>query len=760
MNGMRPLQTVLVACLAAIAANGAFGQSPTSTPPKPTVRTIATATVTGNNNVIINSSDVTANPLSVAATLAAIGSPPITQLLQGDELAHISALESAEQDKRDVPKAFQLYLRAARKGNHQAQIQVGRLLLDVGSSTADARAYKEFEEAGRAGSAEAIAWQAWMHDAGRVPNRSLSTALTLYERAATEGVGWAAFNLGIAFQRPALGTVKDEAKALKWYWRAADAYFAPAFREISWIMRFGEPKHRDVRKGLQLLEQGAKLNDCGGLFLLGYAYHAGQGVTQDHVAAVNYYRRAAACGDSRAQNNLGNLVVDGNGTEREPAVAIANYRKAIYQGNVVAAVNLGLMFENGNGVTRDYIEAVKWYRHAADHGSPKGKTSLGRMYRFGSGVERDATRALELFREAAAAGDLDGVFQVAAMYDFGDGVAVNKSEAAKWYRRGVELGDFNAMNNLAVMIDGVQVSALPSEAPIQLWTRAATLGNAMSQLSLGIRYLRGQNVEVDTNKGLTFLRKSAALGNTRAQTILADALFSGKYQVKRDVREAVKLATQAAPTENEAVALLYAIGIDFPNDVPKQDAEHAFSRLSDLAKAPNDSNHVFAVLSLARATIEGKSLPLSETQLIAALYKLADAGNEEAALLLFRLYYVKKPALLFAQQGLDLLEMIVRNAGMYRPILEIVRDFYHSPTKYAGVDELTQRMDSVGYSSGDATRIAWSRSMVDREPDKIAKMLRALVSQANSDAVGTLCDLISKYKIVPASTIELAACTR
>ena len=62
------------------------------------------------------------------------------------------------------------------------------------------------------------------------------------------------------------------------------------------------------------------------------AYAKGQGVTQDVVEAVRWYRKAAE------------------------------------QGHATAQYNLGAMYGKGQGVTQDAVEAVRWCRKAAEQG--------------------------------------------------------------------------------------------------------------------------------------------------------------------------------------------------------------------------------------------------------------------------------------------------------------------------------------------------------------------------------------------------------
>ena len=62
-------------------------------------------------------------------------------------------------------------------------------------------------------------------------------------------------------------------------------------------------------------------------------YRRGEGVPQDYVEAVKWYRLAAEQGHAYAQNKLGN------------------------------------MYQFGEGLTQDILEAMRWFRLAADQGT-------------------------------------------------------------------------------------------------------------------------------------------------------------------------------------------------------------------------------------------------------------------------------------------------------------------------------------------------------------------------------------------------------
>jgi len=63
---------------------------------------------------------------------------------------------------------------------------------------------------------------------------------------------------------------------------------------------------------------------------LGYIFSSGEGVKQDHVEAVRWYRKGADQDDAYSQ------------------------------------ASLGFSYRNGEGVKQDHVEAVRWYRMAAE----------------------------------------------------------------------------------------------------------------------------------------------------------------------------------------------------------------------------------------------------------------------------------------------------------------------------------------------------------------------------------------------------------
>lgn len=113
----------------------------------------------------------------------------------------------------------------------------------------------------------------------------------------------------------------------------------------------------------------------------------------DYAAALKELYPLAEAGDDYAQGLLGLMYDRGDGVPQDKVEAVRWYRMAADQGNVVGQVSLGLMYLKGDGVPQDKVEAVRWYQMAADQGYAQAQTKLGAMYFLGEGVAQDYAAA-------------------------------------------------------------------------------------------------------------------------------------------------------------------------------------------------------------------------------------------------------------------------------------------------------------------------------------------------------------------------------
>jgi uncharacterized protein len=174
--------------------------------------------------------------------------------------------------------------------------------------------------------------------------------------------------------------------------------------------------------------------------MLGIIYEEGQGVSQDHTAALTWYRRAADQGHPDAQFYLAYMHELGKGVPIDPAAAANWLSKAADQGHADAQFNLGAVYEDGIGVSQDYQAAATWYRKAAEQGHAEAQNNLGTMLVKAQGVPQDYDSATDWFRKAAAQGDVEGQFNLGLMYENGTGVPQDQHAAMTWYRAAADQG--------------------------------------------------------------------------------------------------------------------------------------------------------------------------------------------------------------------------------------------------------------------------------------------------------------------------------
>jgi serine/threonine-protein kinase len=191
----------------------------------------------------------------------------------------------------------------------------------------------------------------------------------------------------------------------------------------------------------------AEGGDATAMRLLAGMYDRGNGVAQDPVQAVAWYRRAAP-NDAEAQFQLSRLYEIGRGTPRDPAANITALREAAARGHQQAILTLASRLEGGAGMNRDYNEAAIWYQRAANAGSATAMLKLADWSSRGRGVTRDEAQGVEWYRRAAEAGSSEGAWMAARAYLEGRGVAANQELGMTLLRQAARAGNPQAAEEL------------------------------------------------------------------------------------------------------------------------------------------------------------------------------------------------------------------------------------------------------------------------------------------------------------------------
>lgn len=212
------------------------------------------------------------------------------------------------------------------------------------------------------------------------------------------------------------GVTQDFTLAMKWYLKAAEQGISVAFNNIGRLYMRGDGVPKDSSKGLEWLLKAVAVRDMGGgdeeglaEVNIGDIYYFGDEdggkVEQDHVKALEWFRRGAEKGYSEAQRKVGCFYELGQGgLEQDSAQAAEWFRKAAKKGNTIAMLNLGALYEEGRGVPQDYAKALQQYTKASRKGSADACYAIAVFYDIGLGVGRNGWSAMEYYIEAAKRG--------------------------------------------------------------------------------------------------------------------------------------------------------------------------------------------------------------------------------------------------------------------------------------------------------------------------------------------------------------------
>ena len=86
------------------------------------------------------------------------------------------------------------------------------------------------------------------------------------------------------------------------------------------------------------------------------------------MESASLLRERAEAGDAVAQNAFGVMYLYGEGVEEDYVEAVRWYRKAAEQGLAEAEYQIGLFYFFGDGVEQDYSEAYAWFNLSAEKG--------------------------------------------------------------------------------------------------------------------------------------------------------------------------------------------------------------------------------------------------------------------------------------------------------------------------------------------------------------------------------------------------------
>lgn len=287
-----------------------------------------------------------------------------------------SLYEEGRGTAKSREEAMRWYRLAADRGEAQAMVALGRLLLQD-----------------RGPEARESAWR-WLRQSARLDDRD------------------GQYHLGWLLAQP--GPAHDDAQAYQLFVKSAAQGHVGAQVAAAIHLLDGRGVAKDKKAAADWLLRAAKAQDPVAHYHLA---RLREGATEGDLDAVrNSYRIAATAGHREAQFALGAILAKSR-VEAEREESVAWFTKAHEAGHRAAANRLGELYRDGIGVSPQLDKAKGYFQRAAEKGDPNAMYNLAQMLNEGLGGPRDTDRALKWYTRSAEQGHHEAMAVVDGLLD-------------------------------------------------------------------------------------------------------------------------------------------------------------------------------------------------------------------------------------------------------------------------------------------------------------------------------------------------------
>ncbi|KAJ5180116.1 hypothetical protein N7492_003326 [Penicillium capsulatum] len=291
-------------------------------------------------------------------------------------------------------------------------------------------------------------------------------------------------------------------------------------------------------------------------FYMADCYGEGQlGLPVDPKEAFSLYQSAAKQGHAQSAYRVAVCCEigqeEGGGTKRDPLKAVQWYKRAAALGDTPAMYKMGMISLKGLlGQALSPREGVSWLKRAAERAdveNPHALHELALMYQNASGndvVIRDEQYASQLFHQAADLGYKFSQFRLGTAYEYGlMGCPADNRMSIIWYTRAAAQGEHQSELALSGWyLTGSEGILQQNDTEAYLWARkAATAGLAKAEYAMGYFTEVGIGVTANLDDAKRWYWRAAAQGFPKARERLEDLKKGGqRMQKTRLSRSAVK----------------------------------------------------------------------------------------------------------------------------------------------------------------------------------------------------------------------------
>lgn len=292
-----------------------------------------------------------------------------------------------------------------------------------------------------------------------------------------------------------------------------------------------------------------------GMFYMADCYGSGSlGLQVDPKEAFSLYQSAAKAGHAEAAYRTAVCCElgqeEGGGTRRDALKAVQWYRRAAALGNTPAMYKVGIILLKGLlGQQKNPREAVTWLKRAADAAdaeNPHALHELALLYESTANsdfIVRNEEYSRQLFTQAAELGYKFSQYRLGAAYENGlMGLPIDARMSIIWYTRAAAQGEHQSELSLSGWyLTGAEGILQQSDTEAYLWARkAASAGLAKAEYAMGYFTEVGIGVPSNLEDAQRWYWRAASQNFGKARERLEELKKgSGRMQKTRVSRSAV-----------------------------------------------------------------------------------------------------------------------------------------------------------------------------------------------------------------------------
>ncbi|MCQ2969406.1 MAG: sel1 repeat family protein, partial [Clostridium sp.] len=319
---------------------------------------------------------------------------------------------------------------------------------------------------------------------------------------------------------------------------------------------FGKDVAKDYKKAMQYFFKAAECGDEYGEAYLGLFYEKGYSVEKNYLVAFNWYYKSALKGNAFSQNALGLLYIHGRGIKKDNTAAMMWFQKSAENEYAPAFYQLGRIYYLGLGVDKNYDKAFYWYKKSAEMDLGIAQYAISFMYKNGEGCLKDDFRAYYWIEKSAENEYEDAYYIVGKSYLEGIFYDINYEKAFKYLMKGYEACDLNCLESLADMyLNGLYVEKDKNKA-LELYNLSIDYGSFQLYFKVGKIYEEENLME----QAISFYKQGHEFGDLRCTQRLGVIYYNGEG-VSRDLNKSIEYMQVAA--KNNAPHAMYVLGVTY-----------------------------------------------------------------------------------------------------------------------------------------------------------------------------------------------------